>query len=78
MAANRKRHHRKTRLPATYTPGELAVVLGISRNGVYSALRTGTIPNVRIGRRFVIPRAAVQEWLATIGPQKPSIGGVGH
>ena len=59
---NRLRHN-----AATYTPGELAGVLGISRSGVYTALRNGTIPHVRIGRRFVIPKTAVESWLAGVG-----------
>lgn len=65
-----KRRTSATRASATYTPGELAVILNISRNGVYSALRDGTIPHVRIGRRFVIPRAAVQSWLGSVGHQR--------
>jgi excisionase family DNA binding protein len=54
---------------ATYSPGDLARVLGISRNGVYAALRSGKIPHIRIGRRFVIPKAAVDSWFHSIGQQ---------
>ncbi|MGO9274078.1 MAG: helix-turn-helix domain-containing protein [Terriglobia bacterium] len=46
----------------TYKPAELARILGIARNGVYAALRSGT--HIRIGRRFVIPRTAVNAWFA--------------
>ena len=54
-----------TKQNVTYSPGDLARLLGIARNGVYSALRSGKIPHIRIGRRFVIPRAAVDAWLAS-------------
>ena len=46
---------------------ELATELGISRQSAYAALNTGAIPSIRLGRRFVIPRAAVQEWLRAAG-----------
>jgi len=53
---------------ATYASvGELAAELGINRAGTYKALREGTIPAIRLGKRFVIPRAAIQEWLRTAG-----------
>src|SRR5580658_6478874 len=45
-----KRRNGKSRHPTTqkvtYTPGELARLLGIARNGVYSALRNGKIPHI--------------------------------
>lgn len=52
----------------TVTPDELAEELGISRGKVYENLRAGLIPHVRLGRRFVIPRIAVDRWLADCGP----------
>jgi excisionase family DNA binding protein len=70
-----KRRNGKSRHPTTqkvtYTPGELARLLGIARNGVYSALRNGKIPHIRIGRRFVIPCTAVDAWLASPGDSRP-------
>lgn len=45
------------------TVDDLARELGLSRQVVYRELRAGRIPSIRLGRRFVIPRAAVQEWL---------------
>lgn len=50
---------------ATLKPAELARILGIARNGVYAALRSGKIPHIRIGRRFVIPRSALNAWFAS-------------
>jgi excisionase family DNA binding protein len=51
--------------PDTMSVEEVANRLGISRNGTYEACRRGEIPNLRIGRRIVIPRAAFERLLAT-------------
>jgi excisionase family DNA binding protein len=45
----------------------LAAELGLSRASVYSALRKGLIPHIRIGRRFVLPKSAIAEWLRSAG-----------
>jgi excisionase family DNA binding protein len=44
-------------------PAELAKALGCSRHTVDCAIKSGTIPAVRIGRRFFIPRRVVIEIL---------------
>jgi excisionase family DNA binding protein len=54
---------------ATYSVDDLARILGISRNGAYAALRAGMIPHIRIGKRFVIPKAAVDAWFLSVGQQ---------
>ena len=46
---------------------ELAKEIGISRQAVYAALHRGIIPSIRIGKRFVLPRTAIAEWLRTAG-----------
>ncbi len=43
---------------------EVARELGISRGLAYEAVRLGQIPSVRIGRRVLIPRAALERLLA--------------
>lgn len=48
---------------------ELAKEIGISRQATYMALRRGIIPSIRIGKRFVLPRSAIAEWLRTAGGQ---------
>ncbi len=45
----------------------LADELGISRKSTYDGLRRGDIPSIRLGKRFILPRAAIQEWLRTAG-----------
>jgi excisionase family DNA binding protein len=47
----------------TYTPAQVAELLGISLSGVYNHLRAGTIPSRRIGARWLIPRRQLHAWL---------------
>lgn len=49
--------------PATYTVDEVAVLLGVSRGIAYQFVNEGVIPAKRIGRRWVISRAAFHAWL---------------
>jgi excisionase family DNA binding protein len=46
---------------------ELAEDIGLSERSTRAALRRGEIPHIRIGRRFILPRAAIAEWLRTAG-----------
>jgi excisionase family DNA binding protein len=46
---------------------QLAEELWIGRQVTYARLRDGTIPSIRLGKLFVIPRAAIAEWLKTAG-----------
>jgi len=41
--------------------------LGLSRGLMYEALRTGQIPSIRIGRRILIPRVALERLLDEAG-----------
>jgi excisionase family DNA binding protein len=47
----------------TFTVEEAARLLGISRTLAYQSVRDGTIPSVRIGRRYLIPRQALNKLL---------------
>ena len=47
----------------TMTVEETAVALGISRNLAYEAVRGGRIPAIRIGRRLLVPRRALENVL---------------
>jgi excisionase family DNA binding protein len=49
---------------ATYSVDDLAAVLGLGRQATYTGLRTGLIPSIRIGKRYVVPRSAIESWLA--------------
>lgn len=58
-----------------YTVEEAATLLGISRSFAYEAVQKGDIPSMRIGRRILVPKAALERFLATIpGSQAPSSG----
>jgi excisionase family DNA binding protein len=43
----------------TVTVEDAARILGISRGLAYTAVREGTIPSIRIGRRYVVKTAAL-------------------
>jgi excisionase family DNA binding protein len=45
----------------------LAEYLGLGRVSTYAGLRDGTIPSIRVGKRYILPRTAIQEWLRTAG-----------
>jgi len=48
---------------ATYTIDESAKKLGIGRNSAYEAARKGEIPVIKIGKRLVVPKAALDRLL---------------
>jgi excisionase family DNA binding protein len=58
--------------PATMTVSETATVLGISRSSAYECVRLGSIPSIRLGRRIVVPRRAVDELLASATLGQPT------
>ena len=37
----------------------------VSRNTFYRAVRTGEIPSIRFGRRIILARTAIEEFLRT-------------
>jgi len=41
-------------------------ILGISRNLAYEGIRTGQIPSIRIGRRILIPKEALERKLSAV------------
>ncbi len=51
----------------TLTVEEAAVILGISRASAYEATRHGEIPCIRIGRRILVPRVALDRLLRAAG-----------
>ena len=51
----------------TLTVEEAARELGIGRTSAYTACRTGEIPCLRVGRRLIVPRAALDAKLASAG-----------
>jgi excisionase family DNA binding protein len=50
-----------------FTVEEAAQLLGISRSFAYEAVQRGDIPSMRIGRRILVPKAALQRFLEQDG-----------
>lgn len=50
--------------PAVMSIQQVAAFLGISRQHVYKLMRNG-LPVVPLGRRIVVLRASLEEWLLT-------------
>jgi len=57
----------------TMTVEEAATALGISRAFAYEAVNNGEIPTIRIGRRILVPKAALNRLLS--GVPSPTDGG---
>lgn len=47
----------------TMTVPEVAETFGISRAHAYELVRLGRIPSLRLGRRLVVPKKALEEFL---------------
>lgn len=52
------------------TVEEAAQLLGISRSFAYEAVQRGDIPSMRIGRRILVPKAALERFLASVPDQE--------
>ena len=46
-----------------YTVEEAAGLLGISRSFAYEAVNKGLVPSMRIGRRILVPKAALERFV---------------
>lgn len=53
-----------------FTVEEAAQLLGISRSFAYEAVQQGEIPSMRIGRRILVPKAALDRLLRLEGRDK--------
>lgn len=54
----------------TYSVPEAARAIGISRSNAYDLVQRGLIPSVRLRGRVLVPRHAIEEWLARPTSQK--------
>ena len=54
----------------TISVEEAATVLGISRTSAYEYARTGALPVVRLGRRLLVPTAALVNLLDLSTPDR--------
>lgn len=46
-----------------YTPAEVSKLLGVKLETAYSLIKSGSIPALRIGRNYKIPKEMFDEWL---------------
>lgn len=63
-AENEKKNKRLREVaPLTYTVPELARVLGIATVKAYDLVHVKGFPSLRIGKKILVPRAALEKWL---------------
>ena len=55
--------------PRARTVEEIACRLDIGRLAVYAMLEQGLLPGIRLGRRWIVTRAAFEAWEKTCGAQ---------
>jgi excisionase family DNA binding protein len=55
---------------AILSVNECAKMLKLSRGSAYQGCLTGEIPHIKIGRRILIPRVAIQKLLESAGKPK--------
>ena len=64
MAINKKLN------PTVLTVVEVAKILRIGKISAYQAIERGEVPSIRIGRRILIPRFALEQLLTRPSPSK--------
>lgn len=58
-----KKYESYNELPLTLSVPEVAAVLGISRAGAYELVHSASFPKVKIGKRILVPKDKLIEWL---------------
>jgi excisionase family DNA binding protein len=53
----------KSYRPMTYTVEEAAKLLRIGRNQAYEAAKSRELPTIKIGKRILVPRVALEQML---------------
>jgi excisionase family DNA binding protein len=56
----------------TITVPEAGEQLGLGRNAAYEAAKRGEIPTIRIGRRLLVPRNAIDHMLREAMANRPA------
>ena len=56
----------------TFTVSETASLLGLSRNSAFKGVMRGEIPHIKVGKRILIPRRALEAMLESAGKPKES------
>lgn len=66
MNGNGRAHNAKQ----TISVREAAHILGLGNRSIYNAVSRGEIPSIRVGRRLLIPKKAIERLLEP-GPRVP-------
>jgi len=53
-----------------YKPEQARKLIGCSRTVIYELLHQNLVPNLKIGARYIIPRAAFHRWLEEAASQQ--------
>jgi excisionase family DNA binding protein len=51
----------------TLRPKETTSLTGLSVGATYDLLESGAMPSIRVGKKYLIPRAALIEWINSCG-----------
>jgi len=62
-----RREYQRISAGETYSVTELAGLLGLCERTTRIALRAGDIPSIRVGKRYILPRSAIAEWMKSAG-----------
>ena len=58
-------------LPLLLNVKQLADLLGVSDSSVYELIQEDGFPSLRIGKRIVIPKEELREWISTHTKEVP-------
>ena len=58
-------------LPLLLNVKQLADLLGVSDSSVYELIQEDDFPSLRIGKRIVIPKEELREWISTHAKEVP-------
>ena len=58
-------------LPLLLNVETVAKVLGVSDSSVYELIQEDDFPSLRIGKRIVIPKEELREWISTRTKEVP-------
>ncbi len=61
---NNKKSKTLSEYPDVISPEEIKEILRISTSGVYHLLQEGTIKSIRVGKRYIIPKQSIIDFLS--------------
>ena len=52
-------------LPISLNADDVSAILGLSRGGTYNLIHSEGFPKIKVGKRYIIPKAKFLEWIDT-------------